>query len=186
LEKSDKFSKIPFLLDILEYNFWLTHLYSNIGSFFTSGKNDLVKFILKIAGHLGVFGTLPQLHHRSKLGKEYSKLNYRCYSLIRLICIYHLSISMKICNFQKWYSLSQIQSFFLSLEIDPGGSVCTLETINSQSSKIWHFLLWECDPIPFRLIMKIRRLSLMIHTVSNLNILKLKFDFWTLTTYLAS
>jgi hypothetical protein len=41
----------------------LTHLYSKIGSFFTSGKNDLVKFILKIAGHLGVFGTLPQLHH---------------------------------------------------------------------------------------------------------------------------
>ncbi len=40
LEKSDKFSKIPCLLDILEYNFTLTHLYSNIGSFFTSGKND--------------------------------------------------------------------------------------------------------------------------------------------------
>jgi hypothetical protein len=45
-------------------------LYSNIGSFFTSGKNDLVKFILKIAGHLGVLGTLPQLHHYSKRGKE--------------------------------------------------------------------------------------------------------------------
>jgi hypothetical protein len=63
LEKSDKFSKIPCLLDILEYNFILNHLYSNIGSFFTSGKNDLVKFILKIAGHLGVLGTLPQLHY---------------------------------------------------------------------------------------------------------------------------
>jgi hypothetical protein len=54
LEKSDKFSKIPCLLDILEYNFRLTHLYSNIRIFFTSGKNDLVKFILKIAGHIGM------------------------------------------------------------------------------------------------------------------------------------
>jgi hypothetical protein len=44
LKKSDKFLKILSSHDILEYNFTLTHLYSNIGSFFTSGKNDLVKF----------------------------------------------------------------------------------------------------------------------------------------------
>jgi hypothetical protein len=31
LEKSDKFSKIPSSHDILEYEFILTHLYSNIG-----------------------------------------------------------------------------------------------------------------------------------------------------------
>jgi hypothetical protein len=42
LEKSDEFFKIPPSLDILQYNFTLTHLFSNIGSFFTSGKNDLV------------------------------------------------------------------------------------------------------------------------------------------------
>jgi hypothetical protein len=42
LEKSDKFLKILYSHDILEYNFTLTQLYSNIGSFFTSGKNDLV------------------------------------------------------------------------------------------------------------------------------------------------
>jgi hypothetical protein len=41
----------------------LTHLYSNIGSFFTSGKNDLVKLILKIAGHLGMLDPLTQIHH---------------------------------------------------------------------------------------------------------------------------
>jgi hypothetical protein len=41
----------------------LTHLYLNIGSFFTSGKNDLVKFILKIAGHLGILCPLTQVHH---------------------------------------------------------------------------------------------------------------------------
>jgi hypothetical protein len=41
----------------------LTHLYSNIGSFFTSGKNDLVKLILKIAGHSGMLGPLTQIHH---------------------------------------------------------------------------------------------------------------------------
>jgi hypothetical protein len=40
LDKSDKFSKILCFHDIPEYNFTLTHLYSNIGSFFTSGKND--------------------------------------------------------------------------------------------------------------------------------------------------
>jgi hypothetical protein len=38
-------------------------LYSNIGSFFTSGKNDLVKFILKVAGHSGMLGPLTQVHH---------------------------------------------------------------------------------------------------------------------------
>jgi hypothetical protein len=41
----------------------LTHLYSNIENFFTSGKNDLVKFILKIAGHLGMLGPLTRIHH---------------------------------------------------------------------------------------------------------------------------
>ena len=69
MEKSDKFSKIPCLPDILESNFRLTHLYSNIGSFFTSGKNDLVKFILKIAGHLGMLGPLTRIHHWSKIDK---------------------------------------------------------------------------------------------------------------------
>jgi hypothetical protein len=37
LEKSDKFSKIPYSHAILEYQFILTYLYSNIGSSFTSG-----------------------------------------------------------------------------------------------------------------------------------------------------
>jgi hypothetical protein len=47
----------------------LTHLYSNIGSFFTSGKNDLVKLILKIVGQLGMFRPLKWIHHWSKIGK---------------------------------------------------------------------------------------------------------------------
>jgi hypothetical protein len=42
LEKSDKFSKIPSSHDILEYEFILTHLYSNIESSFTSGNRYLV------------------------------------------------------------------------------------------------------------------------------------------------
>jgi hypothetical protein len=44
MKKSNKFLKILSSHDILEYNFTLTHLYSNFGGFFTSGKNDLVKF----------------------------------------------------------------------------------------------------------------------------------------------
>jgi hypothetical protein len=40
-EKSDKFTKIPCSLDIFEYNFTLTHLYSKFGSYFTSGKKGL-------------------------------------------------------------------------------------------------------------------------------------------------
>jgi hypothetical protein len=63
LEKSDKFLKILSSHDILEYNFTLTHFYSNIGSFFTSGKNDLVKFILKIADHLGILRPITRIHH---------------------------------------------------------------------------------------------------------------------------
>jgi hypothetical protein len=63
LEKSDKFLQIPCSRDILEYNFTLTHLYSKFKSFFTSGKNDLVKLILKITGHLGMLGPLTQIHH---------------------------------------------------------------------------------------------------------------------------
>jgi hypothetical protein len=35
---SEKFYKIPYLLDILEYDFTLTHLYSKFESYFTSGK----------------------------------------------------------------------------------------------------------------------------------------------------
>jgi hypothetical protein len=62
-KNSDKFLKILSSHDILEYNFTLTHFYSNIGCFFTSGKNDLVKLILKIAGHLGMLGPLTRIHH---------------------------------------------------------------------------------------------------------------------------
>jgi hypothetical protein len=102
LKKSDKFSKIPCLLDKLEYNFKLTHLYSKFGSFFTSDKNNLVKFILKIAGHLGMLGPLTQVHHWSKFDKECSKLSYIYCHLIRLTCLHHPSNSNKICNFQKW------------------------------------------------------------------------------------
>jgi hypothetical protein len=48
LEKSDKFSKIPYPHPILDYKFTLAHLYSKIGSSFTSGKKDLVQIISKI------------------------------------------------------------------------------------------------------------------------------------------
>jgi hypothetical protein len=41
LEKSDKFTKISCSLDILEYKFTLTHLYSKFGSYFASGKKGL-------------------------------------------------------------------------------------------------------------------------------------------------
>jgi hypothetical protein len=40
LENCDKFSKIPSSHTILEYEFTLTHVYSNIGSSFTSGRKD--------------------------------------------------------------------------------------------------------------------------------------------------
>jgi hypothetical protein len=42
--KSDKFSKILSSHSTLEYEFTLTHLYSNIGSSFTSGKKVLSLF----------------------------------------------------------------------------------------------------------------------------------------------
>ncbi len=61
-----------------------------------------VKFILKIAGHLGMLGSLPQLHNWSKIGNECSKWRYRYCSLIMFICINYLLNSKKICNFQKW------------------------------------------------------------------------------------
>jgi hypothetical protein len=50
-------------------------LYSNIGSYFTSGKRDLVYFIPKRVGHLRILLPLSQVHHCFKMGKEYSKLN---------------------------------------------------------------------------------------------------------------
>jgi hypothetical protein len=75
LEKSDKFSKIPSSHDILEYEIILTHLYSNIGSSFTSGKRDVVYFIPKKAGHLSMLLPLSQVHYCTKLGNECSKLN---------------------------------------------------------------------------------------------------------------
>jgi hypothetical protein len=45
LKKSDKFSKIPSSHVVLEYAFTLTHLYSNIGSSFTSGKKYQTGYI---------------------------------------------------------------------------------------------------------------------------------------------
>jgi hypothetical protein len=73
LEKSDNFSKIPSSQDILEYEFILTHLYSNIRSSFTGGRKDLVYFLPKRAGHLSILLPLAQVHHCTKLGKEFSK-----------------------------------------------------------------------------------------------------------------
>jgi hypothetical protein len=54
LGKYDKLSKIPSSHDILECEFRLTHLYSNIGSSFTSGNGDFVQIISKIAGHFRI------------------------------------------------------------------------------------------------------------------------------------
>jgi hypothetical protein len=45
LKKSDKLSKTPSSHSILEYEITLTHLYSNIGSSFTTGNRYLVYFI---------------------------------------------------------------------------------------------------------------------------------------------
>jgi hypothetical protein len=75
LEKSDKFSKIPSSYDTLEYKFTLTHFYSNIGSFFTSGKKDFVYFILNRAGHLRILLPLSQVYYCSKLDNECPKLD---------------------------------------------------------------------------------------------------------------
>jgi hypothetical protein len=69
LEKSDKFSKIPTLHDILKYEFIMTHFYSNIGSSFTSGRRDFVYFIPKRGSHLSILLPLSQVHHCTKLSK---------------------------------------------------------------------------------------------------------------------
>jgi hypothetical protein len=45
MEKSDKFSKILSSHAIMEYEITVTHLYSNIGSSFTSGNRYFVYFI---------------------------------------------------------------------------------------------------------------------------------------------
>jgi hypothetical protein len=50
-------------------------MYSNIGSFFTSGKKDLIYFILIRADNLRILLPLSQVYHCSKLDKEYSKLD---------------------------------------------------------------------------------------------------------------
>jgi hypothetical protein len=63
LKKSDKFYKITYPDPILDYKFTLTHLYSNIGSFFTSGNRYLVYFIPNRAGHLRVLPPLSQVYH---------------------------------------------------------------------------------------------------------------------------
>jgi hypothetical protein len=52
LKNSDKFLKILSWHDIIEYEFTLTHLYSNIESYFTSGNRYLVNFRLNHLGNL--------------------------------------------------------------------------------------------------------------------------------------
>jgi hypothetical protein len=101
LEKSDKFSKTPSSHGVLEYEFVLMHLYSNIGSSFTSGKRDLVYFIPKRAGHLSTLLPLSQVHHGIKLDKECSKPNSKYCASIQLTCIHRLSKLKKTLNFKK-------------------------------------------------------------------------------------
>jgi hypothetical protein len=60
VKKSNKFYKIPYPHPILYYKFTLTHLYSNIGSFFISGN---MYFIPNRVGHLRVLPPLSQLYH---------------------------------------------------------------------------------------------------------------------------
>jgi hypothetical protein len=62
MKKSDKFFTIPSSHGILEYNFILTHLYLNIEVLFQVVKMT-VKFILNVAGHLGMLGPLTQVYH---------------------------------------------------------------------------------------------------------------------------
>jgi hypothetical protein len=63
LKKSAKIYKIPYPHPILDNEFMLTHLYSNIGSFFTSGNRYLVYFIPNRAGHLRLLSPLSQVYH---------------------------------------------------------------------------------------------------------------------------
>jgi hypothetical protein len=76
-KKSNKFYKIPCPHPILYYKFTLTHLYSNIGSFFTSRNRYLVYFILNRAGHLRVLPPLSQVYHWSKMDKECSQVSHK-------------------------------------------------------------------------------------------------------------
>jgi hypothetical protein len=82
LKKYDKFYKIPYPHPILDYKFTLTHLYSNIGSFLTSGNRYLVYFILNRADHLRVSPPLSQVYHYFKMDKECSQVTYKHFTLI--------------------------------------------------------------------------------------------------------
>jgi hypothetical protein len=82
LNKSDKFYKIPYPHSILDYQFILTHLYSNIGSFFTSGNRYVVYFIPNRVGHLRLLLPLSQVFHWSKMDKDCSQVNYKQCTLI--------------------------------------------------------------------------------------------------------
>jgi hypothetical protein len=63
LEKSDKFYKILSSQSSLEDNFTFAHLYSNIGSFFTSENRYFVNFRLNRAGQLRVLLPPSQVYH---------------------------------------------------------------------------------------------------------------------------
>jgi hypothetical protein len=86
LKKSHKFYKIPYPHYILYYKFTLTHLYSNIGSFFTSGNRYLVYFILNRVDHLRVLPPLSQVYHCSKMDKECSQVTYKYCTSIWVTC----------------------------------------------------------------------------------------------------
>jgi hypothetical protein len=76
LKKYDKFYKLPYPHPILGYKFTLTHLYSNIGSFFTSGNRYLVYFILNRADQR-VLPPLSQVYHCSKMDNECFQVTYK-------------------------------------------------------------------------------------------------------------
>jgi hypothetical protein len=79
LKKSGKFFKIPSSHGILKYTFKLAHLYSNIGSSFTSENRYFVNFRLN---NVGILRRLPQLHHDSNLDKVCSQVIYKSCNII--------------------------------------------------------------------------------------------------------
>jgi hypothetical protein len=80
LEKPDKFSKIPSSHAILEYEFTLTHLYSNIGSSFTSEKCTLFISYSIRAGHLSILLPITSTPlYKTRQGVFYTGLGVLCF-----------------------------------------------------------------------------------------------------------
>jgi hypothetical protein len=135
----------------------LTHLYSNIGSSFTSGKKYLVYFILHKSRPLKYIAPTITSTPLYKTGQVVFQTGLG-------VLFFHPSEIAQV-----WKPIHRALFGHLK-QILPELKIFFSNFHTCRTSYEEHFIIWECGLIRFQLILKHHRLSLMVHTIQNLKL----------------